>query len=99
MNESCGTLFGNTCHQFVMNSIDAWQITCLLLIPLSVPTLELARDVSLVPAEITKTNCFGTDGVNRGHGVNDGFAGATTRVNAEQSFCCFTFANDESINK
>ena len=37
--------------------------------------------------------------MNCGHGVNDRFACTATSINAEKSFGCFAFADDESINE
>ena len=71
MNQGRWTLFGDTQHEFIVDSINARQITGFLLIPLSVPTLELTRDVTLVTTQIIKTNRDRIDGVNCGHRVND----------------------------
>ena len=82
-----------------MHAIDRRQITSLLRVPLTVPTLQLTSDVAVVATQFTQAHGGRVDRVNGGHGVDDRFAGAPTRVGREQFLGRIAITDHESVDE
>ena len=70
MHQGGRALRRNALQQLIVHAIDCRKITRFLRVPLSVPTLELALNVTLVLAKVIQANINKVGGVNRCHGVD-----------------------------
>jgi len=99
VNQTSWALIGNHGRQQLMGSIDSGQIAGALLIPLAVPTFELAGDITLMSTEIGESDPVDIDPVNRSHGVDQRAARSGARLGREGALDGGRVAQHMAIDK
>ena len=82
-----------------MHTVDLDDLAGLLIVPLAVPTLELASDVPLVAAEIDQPAGIEIDRMDRSERVDERLGGPTARHRSQRVFCGGSIAQDVPVDE